>query len=88
MVVPRRTNERWSLVADQFIDVHARTAPASAWRFSGIRVARELDRLLLERGKPGTIVSENGTELTSTAILQWADDHKVAWDYIAPGKPV
>jgi putative transposase len=33
-------------------------------------------------------VSDNGTELTSNAILQWADDHKVAWHYIAPGKPV
>ena len=55
---------------------------------SGIRVARELDRLLAERGKPKTIVSDNGTELTSNAILRWADDHKVAWHYIAPGKPV
>jgi putative transposase len=33
------------------------------------------------------IVSDNGTELTSNAILRWADDHKVAWHYIAPGKP-
>ena len=24
----------------------------------------------------------------SNAILRWADDHKVAWHYIAPGKPV
>jgi transposase InsO family protein len=54
---------------------------------SGIRVARDLDRLLVERGRPGTIVSDNGTELTSNVILQWADDHKVAWHYIAPGKP-
>jgi putative transposase len=37
---------------------------------SGIRVARELDRLLGERGKPKTIVSDNGTELTSNTILQ------------------
>jgi hypothetical protein len=29
-----------------------------------------------------------GTELTSNAILQWADDQKVEWHYIAPGKPV
>jgi transposase InsO family protein len=43
---------------------------------------------LVERGKAKTIVSDNGTELTSNAILQWADDHKVAWHYIAPGKPV
>ena len=32
-------------------------------------------------------MSDNGTELTSNAILRWADDHKVAWHYIAPGKP-
>ena len=34
------------------------------------------------------IVSDNGTELTSNAILQWADDNNIAWHYIAPGKPV
>ena len=41
-----------------------------------------------ERGKPTTIVSDNGTELTSNAILRWTDDHKLEWHYIAPGKPV
>ena len=55
---------------------------------SGFRVARELDRLLTDRGKPKMIVSDNGTELTSNAILQWTDDRRVAWHYIAPGKPV
>jgi putative transposase len=55
---------------------------------SGIRVARELDRLLAERGKSETIVSDNGTEPTSNAILRWADDHKVGWHYIASSKPV
>src|SRR5262245_55027457 len=69
------------------------TARANAWRWwptprSPASGARELDRLLAERGKPKTIVSDNGTELTSNAILQWADDHKVNWHYIAPGKPV
>jgi putative transposase len=34
------------------------------------------------------IVSDNGTELTSNAVLRWADDSRVAWHYIAPGKPV
>ena len=48
----------------------------------GIRVARELDRLLAECDKLKTIVSDNGTELTSNAILQWAYDHN--WHYIAP----
>ena len=70
------------------------TARASAWhwwptrRISGLRVARELDRLLVARAKPTTIVSDNGTELTSNAVLRWADDDKVAWHYIAPGKPI
>ena len=34
------------------------------------------------------IVSDNGTELTSRAILQWQEDHAVEWHYIAPGKPM
>ena len=33
------------------------------------------------------MVSDNGTELTSNAILKWADDTRVGWHYIAPGKP-
>jgi putative transposase len=37
---------------------------------------------------PKTIVSDNGTELTSNAILTWADETKVGWHYIAPGKPM
>jgi transposase InsO family protein len=55
---------------------------------SGASVARELDWLMAECGKPRMIVSDNGTELTSTAILCFADDHKIAWHHIAPGKPV
>ena len=34
------------------------------------------------------IVSDNGTELTSNAILAWADQTRVDWHYIAPGKPM
>ena len=33
------------------------------------------------------IVSDNGTELTSHAILRWQEDRGVEWHYIAPGKP-
>jgi len=40
-----------------------------------------------EGQRPETIVSDNGTELTSNAILSWADETGVAWHYIAPGKP-
>ena len=33
------------------------------------------------------IVSDNGTELTSHAILRWQEQQGVLWRYIAPGKP-
>ena len=55
---------------------------------SGFRVARELDSLSVERGRPKMIVSDNGSELTSNAILAWADQSRVAWHYIAPCKPM
>ena len=55
---------------------------------SGVRVARELDRLMIERGKPRMVVSDNGSEFTSNAILTWADQSRVKWHYIAPGKPM
>jgi hypothetical protein len=33
------------------------------------------------------IVSDDGTEVTSRAILEWANLNGVEWHYIAPGKP-
>jgi putative transposase len=33
------------------------------------------------------IVSDNGTELTSNAVLIWSDAAKIEWHYIAPGRP-
>lgn len=53
----------------------------------GERVARELDTLVRLYGKPACIVSDNGTEFTSKAILKWANANKVDWHYIDPGKP-
>jgi putative transposase len=55
---------------------------------SGARVGRELDTAIMERmATPITVVSDNGTELTSTAIRKWSKDRKVDWHYTAPGKP-
>jgi putative transposase len=34
------------------------------------------------------VVSDNGAEPTSHSILQWQEDRKVDWHYIAPGKPM
>lgn len=55
---------------------------------SGKRVVRELIDLVAERGRPGMIVSDNGTELTSNAVLSWSGEAKVEWHYIAPGRPM
>ena len=95
-------NQRWSLdfVADQMTDgrrfrilevfddcTRECLALVADTSISGRRVARELDAIIAWRGKPSTIVSDNGTELTSNAILEWADERQVGWHYIAPGKP-
>ena len=54
---------------------------------SGVRVARALDAIIAQRGKLLSIVSDNGTELTSMAILGWSQEAQIDWHYIAPGKP-
>jgi putative transposase len=103
MVLPDRANERWSLdfVSDAFtdgrrfrvlaiIDDYSRECLAlvTDTSLSGMRVTRELNQLLARRGKPQTIVSDNGTELTSMAILKWCQETDIEWHYIAPGKPM
>lgn len=103
MLVPLRPDERWSLdfVSDQLTDGRRFRILAVVddctrecltlvvdTSLSGMRVARELDRLVAERGRPRMIVSDNGSEFTSNAILAWADQNRVEWHYIAPGKPM
>ena len=102
MVVPDGPNQRWSLdfVSDAFtdgrrfrilcvVDDFSRECIGlvADTSLSGTRVGRELDAIIRRRRKPKTIVSDNGTELTSMAILQWTQKRKVDWHYIAPGKP-
>ena len=38
------------------------------------RIVHELDRIIARRGPPDMIVSDNGTELTSNAVLAWTQD--------------
>ena len=55
----------------------------------GQRVARVLDRVISERGtRPEEIVLDNGPELTSRALDQWAYERRVRLRFIQPGKPV
>jgi putative transposase len=103
MTVPQDRNLRWSLdfvmntmvsgrrfriltVVDDFtrecLGLVADTSLAVP------RVVREHDRIIETRGSPDMIVSDNGSELTSNAILGWQQQHGVEWHYIAPGKPM
>lgn len=43
--------------------------------------------LIARRGRPDVIVSDNGTEFTSSAVLAFIQATKVDWRYITPGKP-
>jgi putative transposase len=102
MTVPSAINQRWSLdfVADALsdgrrfrilcvVDDFSRECLATVVDTSlgGVRVVRELDRLTVERALPRMVVSDNGTELTSCAVLRWATG-RLEWHYIEPGKPV
>lgn len=103
ILVPHRINGRWSIdfVSDAFtdggrfrvlavVDDFSRECLALVvdTALSGFRVTRELDAVMAVRGKPSTIVSDNGTELTSMAVLKWCQQTGVEQHYIAPGKPM
>ena len=75
----------WPIVDDFTRECLALVADTS---LSGHRVARELDGLIAQRGRPAMVVSDNGTEFTSTAILRWQQESGIDWHYIAPGKPM
>ncbi len=102
LVAAAGPNARWSLdfVHDQLADgrrfrilnilddvTKECLAAVADTSISGKRVVRELSALIARRGKPAMIVSDNGTELTSSAVLSWCAQHQIAWHYIALGKP-
>jgi putative transposase len=103
MTMPQNANQRWSIdfVQDALddgrrfrilnvVDDFTRECLASVLdtSLSGVRVVRELDRLCSVHGRPAMIVSDNGTELASHAVLRWVEETGIEWHYIAPGKPV
>lgn len=102
LAVPQGVNQRWSLdfVSDALADgrrfrilavvddfTRECLALVADTSLTGLRVIRELDRIADRRGRPCLIVSDNGSELTSHAMLRWQQERRVEWHYIAPGKP-
>jgi putative transposase len=103
MAIPQGANQRWSIdfVQDTLVDGRRIRALAIVDDFtreclglavdtslSGVRAARELNAIIERRGRPCMVVSDNGTEFTSRAILTWSQEQSVDWHYIAPGKPM
>ena len=92
ILVEAKPNARWSLdfVHDQLaygrrlrilniVDDVTRECLAAIPNssISGKRATRELTMLIERRGKPRMIVSDNGTEFTSNAVLHWSKEHRV-----------
>jgi transposase InsO family protein len=91
ILIEARANARWSLdfLHDQFacgrrfrvlnlVDDVTRDCLAAIpdRSISGRRAARELTALIERRARPGMIVRDNGTDLTSNAILKWCAERR------------
>ena len=102
-VLPEAPNQRWSMdfTSDTFasgrkfrtlnvIDDFSRESLAIEVSTSlpGRRVARVLDRLIAMRGKPNSIVCDNGPEFTCGAMQEWSKERGVSLQFIEPGKPM
>ena len=100
---PTGVNERWSVdfIHDQLgsgsrfrvlnvVDDFSRECLACEVDSSlpGERVVRVLDRLVDLRGKPGSIVLDNGPEFVGRAMDRWAYGHGVRLSFIPPGRPL
>ncbi len=102
MVVPQAPNQRWSMdfqhdqlaTGQRFrslniVDDFSRECPAIEVDTSlpGVRVVRVLDRLAETRGLPLEIVLDNGPEMISKTLDEWAWRNGVRLNFIEPGKP-
>lgn len=101
---PTRPDEVWGLdfVSDAIwsgrklrmltvVDLYTREALAIEvdTSLSGVRVTRVLEQVIAARSQaPQAIVMDNGPELTSRALDQWAYERGVRLHFIDPGKPV
>jgi len=100
---PSRPNEQWAMdftsdaLADgrvlrtlNVIDTFTRECLAIEVDTSlpSLRVARVLDRIIHERGKPEVMVTDNGPEFASRVLDQWCYQRNIRHHFIQPGKPM
>ncbi len=100
--LPTRPNEAWSLdfIHDQLgdgtrfraltvLDVFSREGLAIevGQRLKAGHVVEVLNRLVRQRGAPGFLFADNGSEFTGHLVDLWACRCKVRIDVSRPGKP-
>jgi putative transposase len=71
------------------VDDHNREVPGIDidLNLPAARVIRTLDRIAAWRGYPTRLCLDNGPELVSVALAEWAETHSIELDFIEPGKP-
>jgi len=99
---PLQPNERWSLdfVHDRLangralrlLTVHDDYTRECLWieadtSLSGPRVTRVLDCVAELRGRPASLITDNGPEFAGLALERWTHDRQVTHRFITPGKP-
>jgi putative transposase len=102
LALPRQINQVWTMdfTHDQlasgrkfrtlnWMDGYTRESPRIEVETSlpGLRVVRVLEEVARERGYPQAIPVDNGPELISRVVDQWAFEHGVELHFIEPGKP-
>ena len=93
LVARLRRQTRSAMAAASASSASSTTSAANAWprwsipRSAACASCANWNAVALERGLPRVIVSDNGCELTSTAVLRWSIG-RLDWHYIEPGKPV
>lgn len=101
--IPTAPNQRWSLdfLSDTLawgrrirvlavLDTFTRESLAIEVDTSlpSRRVIRVLEQIIGERGQPAEVLLDNGPELTSRVLDQWAYERGIRLRFIAPGKPI
>ena len=103
LFVPSGPNERWSMdfMSDSLCDgrrfrvltvvgdfTGECVATLADTGITGERVIRTLEWLKETRGLPGMLVTDNGPEFTSKAMLAWSKPAGVKLHFIDPGRPM
>ncbi len=100
---PTKPNERWAMdfmsdglwngrkfKALTILDIFTKECLAIEvdTSINGNRVTRVLDWLILTRGRPEVITTDNGPEFAGIVLDRWAYNNNVKLDFIKPGKPI